>query len=109
MLGNGKPFRRLFEISPTARRILLVRDIGDITVIRKYPEAVRESIGFVHRPGDRDAGEFGQTGRGRCGAAVRLIMRVVNDVAKSASEFNILQPSSLPNGTGNILERTGNF
>ena len=39
-LGNDNPFHCRFEVSPTARRVLPVRDIGEFVSIRKHAEAV---------------------------------------------------------------------
>ena len=42
-LGNENPFRCPFEVSPTARRVLPVSDIGSIVAIKKHSDAVREA------------------------------------------------------------------
>ncbi len=42
-LGNENPFRTPFEVSLTARRVVPLRDIGNVVSIKSHAEAVREA------------------------------------------------------------------
>jgi hypothetical protein len=42
-LGNENPFRCPFEVSPTARRVLPISDIGGIVAVKKQSDAIREA------------------------------------------------------------------
>ena len=45
-LGNDNPFHCPFEVSPTARRVLPIMDIGKIVAIKKQAEVVKEAAGL---------------------------------------------------------------
>ena len=85
-LGNDNPFRCSFEIAPTARRILPVRDIGEIVSIKKHSEAVGEASTLFS-----DQASAMLEGSDKPDVIVTalpfdLIMRVVNDVADSSDD-----------------------
>ena len=54
-LGNENPFRCPFEVLPTAKRVLPMRDMGDIIAIRESYRCGPPSRNDLHRPGGRDA------------------------------------------------------
>lgn len=85
-LGNENPFRCPFEVSPTAKRILPARDIGDIVAIQKHPDAVREASALF--TDQATAMLESSDGPDVIVAALPfdLIMRVVNEVVEIGDE-----------------------
>ncbi len=85
-LGNENPFRCLFEVSPSARRVLPRRDVGDIISIKNHTDAVRQTATLF-----TDQATAMLEGSDRPDVIVAalpfdLIMRVVNDVAETGEE-----------------------
>ena len=79
-LGNDNPFQCRFEVSPTARRTLPTRDVGDIIAIRKHREVVQEAADLFT---DQAAAMLEGSDRPDVIVAAlpfELIMRVVNEV-----------------------------
>ena len=88
-LGNDNPFRCRFEVGPTARRVLPVRDIGEIVSIRKHAEAVGEASTLFS-----DQASAMLEGSDKPDVIVAalpfdLIMRVVNDVTDSSVDDDV--------------------
>ena len=88
-LGNDNPFRCRFEIGSTARRVLPVRDIGEIVSIRKHAEAVGEASMLFS-----DQASAMLEGSDKPDVIVAalpfaLIMRVVNDVTDSSEDDDV--------------------
>ena len=82
-LGNENPFRCPFEVSPTARRVLPVSDIGEIVAIDKHADAVREASTLF---ADQATAMLEASDKPDVIVAALpfdLIMRVVNDVSDS--------------------------
>ena len=85
-LGNENPFRCRFEVNPTARRVLPLRDVADVVKIRKHGEAVEEAAALF-----KDQAEAMFEGSERPDVIVAalpfdLIQRVVNDVSGSPDD-----------------------
>jgi hypothetical protein len=85
-LGNDNPFRAPFEASPTAKRVLPMRDIGNIVAIKKHNEAVREASSVF-----ADQAMAMLEGSAKPDVIVAalpfdLIMKVVNEIAEGEEE-----------------------
>jgi len=85
-LGNDNPFRCPFEVSPSARRVLPRRDVGDIISIKNHTDAVRQAATLF-----TDQATAMLEGSDKPDVIVAalpfdLIMRVVNDVAETGEE-----------------------
>jgi hypothetical protein len=85
-LGNANPFRCPFEVNPTAKRVLPLRDIGKIIAIKKHPEAVGEAAALFS---DQAAAMLEGSDKPDVIVAALpfdLIMRVVNDVSEMVDD-----------------------
>jgi hypothetical protein len=85
-LGTDNPFRCPFEVSPTARRVLPVRDIGKIIGIKRHSEAVAEAATCF---ADQAAAMLETSDKPDVMVAALpfdLIMRVVNDAAENTDD-----------------------
>jgi hypothetical protein len=87
-LGNENPFRCPFEVSPTAKRMLPMRDIADILLIEKHADAVREASSLF-----TDQATAMLEGSDKPDVIVAalpfdLIMRVVNEISENGEEEN---------------------
>jgi hypothetical protein len=85
-LGNDNPFRCPFEVLPTAKRVLPMRDVGDIVAITNHTDAVREAATMF-----TDQATAMLDGSHKPDVIVAalpfdLIMRVVNDVSETGDD-----------------------
>lgn len=85
-LGNDNPFRCPFEVSPTARRVLPARDIGQLVAIKKHSEAVEESAELFFDQASAMLESSDKPDVIVAALPFDLIMRVVNDAAEHAGD-----------------------
>lgn len=85
-LGNDNPFRCRFEVNPSARRVLPLRDIGKITTIRKHADATKEAADLFTDQAQAMLESSDKPDVIVAALPFDLIMRVVNDAASGAGE-----------------------
>lgn len=85
-LGNDNPFRCPFEVSPTARRVLPVRDIGGIVAIANHSEAVEKAAELFSEQAAAMLESSDKPDVIIAALPFDLIMRVVNDTAELPDE-----------------------
>ena len=79
-LGNNNPFRCPFEVSPTARRVLPVRDIGQIVCAAKHADAVTAAATLFSDEATAMLEASDKPDVIVTALPFDLIMRIVNDV-----------------------------
>lgn len=84
-LGNDNPFRCRFEVNPTARRVLPVRDIGQVVGITKHAEAVEAAATLFSDQATAMLESSDKPDVIVAALPFDLIMRVVNDVAETTN------------------------
>ena len=85
-LGNENPFRCRFEVSPTARRVLPIRDVADIVSIKGHSDAVRQGAALFTDQATAMLEGSDKPDVIVAALPIDLIMRMVNDLDETGEE-----------------------